>query len=130
GLAAAPGDLTSWLELATLLAAAKRPEADAAFEALGRAASSGGHVALAVACARWLASRKPDLAGALVDEIAAAHAAGGSKLDASVRPPLPAPRGTAPAASGTTSEALAVAAAEQAIAAARAYAVAHAPAKV
>jgi CRP-like cAMP-binding protein len=131
GLAAAPGDLTTWLELATLLAAAHRPEADDAFAGLGRAASSGGHVALAVACARWLAPRKPDVAGALVDEIVQAHAAGSSKVDASVRPPLPQPRAAAAApAPSTTSEDAAFAAAVAAIDAARAHAEAHAPAKL
>jgi CRP-like cAMP-binding protein len=131
GLAAAPGDLTSWLEVATLLAAARRPEADDAFAALGRAACTGGHVALAVACSRWLASRKPDLAGALVDEIAATHAAGSSRVDPTVRPPLPAraPRDAAPAG-GVVTEDAAVAAATKAIDAARAHADAHAPAKV
>ncbi|HTJ45067.1 MAG TPA: cyclic nucleotide-binding domain-containing protein [Kofleriaceae bacterium] len=129
-LAAAPGDLTHWLELATWLAAeGKLADADDAFAKLGEAANRGGHVALAVACSRWLIARRADAAGALVDEIASTHAAGSPKVDPTARPPLPAPRAAPPSAAPVKDLDDALAAAKQAIDAAAAHAVAHAPAK-
>jgi cAMP-dependent protein kinase regulator len=98
-LAAQPADLSQWLELATLLAAAGRTdEAEAAFARLGRAACVGGQVALAVACARWLAEQDAGSAPALIDQIVATHAAGAPGLDAAVRPRAPRSTGKPPKA--------------------------------
>ncbi len=95
-LAAAPADLDRWLELASLLAAAHAPDANRAFAELGRAASLGGQVAVAVACARWLAPREGGATAAaeLLDHVVALHAAGSPRVDVTARPRPP---GSAPA---------------------------------
>jgi CRP-like cAMP-binding protein len=125
-LAAAPADFDRWLELASLLAIDHPPAAHHAFAELGRAASLTGQVALAVACARWLAAR-PDgaaAAAALIDHIVERHAADALALDAHARPRPP---GSAPAALPSLTTTAPAAAASEAIARAAAAAAARAP---
>jgi cAMP-dependent protein kinase regulator len=91
-LQATPSDLGRWLEVAALLAAVgKREAAIDAFVALGKAADAVGQVALAVACARWLAGAKQDESSkALVTAIAATHCKGEARVDWAARPKPPA----------------------------------------
>ncbi len=132
-LAAAPSDLGAWLGLSAALAAAgERARAAESFRALGEAASDLGQVALAVACARWLADQKQKKeAEALTRRIAETHGRGSKRIDHAARP-LPPPRrpnsGAAPA-SATTLKA-AVAAANDAVAAATSAAAERAPASL
>jgi hypothetical protein len=92
-LEAAPGDLGAWFRVGTALArAGRRDEGGAVLAELGAAASERGHVALAVACARWLAQAKDTArADALARSIAATHAAGSERIDPALRPQPPAP---------------------------------------
>jgi len=127
-LAAQPADLSQWLELATLLAAAGRAdEAEDAFAKLGRAACVGGQVALAVACARWLAEQDAASAPALVDQIVETHAAGAAGIDAAVRPPAPRSPGKPPRAPKVKDVDGAVANARAAVDRALEHATANAP---
>jgi len=92
-LTATPSDLGAWLGLsATLVAAGERARAAESFCALGEAASDLGQVALAVACARWLADQKQKKeAEALTERIAQTHGRGSTRIDHAARP-LPPPR--------------------------------------
>jgi CRP-like cAMP-binding protein len=92
-LEASPADLGDWLDLATALSSAgRRDEAAVSFFELGKAASSLGQVALAVACARWLSQFERDAdAKTLVAQISETHCAGSEHIDRSTRPRPPAP---------------------------------------
>lgn len=95
-----PADLGAWLRTATMLAANNRREdAICAFSFLGEAANQLGQVALAVACARWLADAgQKQTAERLVDFVAETHCRGSKKVDWSVRakPAVPPPPSSAP----------------------------------
>lgn len=130
GLAASPSDYDTWLHLASLLAAAGRStDAEHAFLELGRAACHGGQVALAVACARWLALRGVADAEALVDQIAALHGAGSTRIDPSARPNPPLHATMPPSATLPASVDAAIGMATRAIGQAAQAAVARAPDK-
>ncbi len=119
-LIANPSDLDAWLEVAAgLVAAGDDDRANVAFAELGRAASSTGRVALAVACARFLAGRDAARASVLVDAIVATHAAGSAGLDEAARPPAP-PARAEPAASRALERTAALALAADAVTAAAA----------
>ena len=93
-LEVAPSELGLWLRLARALETAGQAEqAECAYAALGEAASDLGSVALAVACAWWLADNgHKDAAAKLVDQISSAHCRGSSRLDKKLRrPPVPPP---------------------------------------
>jgi CRP-like cAMP-binding protein len=102
-LAASPNNLGHFWELAAALGAAGRADqARAGFEKLGRAASSLGHVALAVACARALdAAGAAEAAAALLDHIAGEHGRGSSKIDRTLRSAPPAPPPAEPSMGGS-----------------------------
>jgi len=87
-LAANPADLGAWLRTATMLAAnGRRDDAVCAFSFLGEAANKLGQVALAVACARWLADAGQDkTADRLVAAVAETHCRGSKRVDWAVRP--------------------------------------------
>ena len=132
----APGDLDAWLEVAARLASiGAEQESNEAFDQLGRSACDTGRVALAVACARWLATRDADRAKKLTDRILQLHAAGSKRLDDAAVPPPLARQASAPGltlpetAEGATKEA-AIASAVKAVAAAAASAAAQAEKKV
>jgi CRP-like cAMP-binding protein len=133
-LEAAPSDLGVWLDLGAALAAAgKRDEAVDVMTALGDAASELGQVALAVACARWLAEQKATKpAEALVGRIARTHCADSERIDRSSRPrpPLPPISSGERRAVAPTSFDEAVARAGKAVAAAAAAARARAGTKL
>lgn len=99
-LAASKTDLGAWLRVCQALAlAGKEAEAAGGFDRLGRAASDLGQVALAVGCARWLATHdRADEASALVDAIAETHCQGATRIDSGARPAPPPRRGTEPVA--------------------------------
>jgi len=83
-----PGDLDVWLELAARLAATgANAAAIDAFVQLGQSACDTGRVALAVACARWLASRDEQHATRLTNRIIDLHAAGSPRIDPDAPPP-------------------------------------------
>lgn len=131
-LEAAPGDLDAWLEVAARLAATGARDASVdAFEQLGQSACDTGRVALAVACARWLAGRDAARGKKLTDRIIDTHGAGSKKIDESAHPPPLARKSSAtePVADGTVDEAGAIARAIAAIAAAAKNAAAVAPRK-
>ncbi len=126
-LTAAPSDLGAWLALsATLAAAGERARAAESFRALGEAASDLGQVALAVACARWLADQKKrSEAEALTARIAETHGRGSARIDHAARPTPPPRRpagDAAPAPAPATTLKAAVAAATAAVTAATAAA--------
>jgi cAMP-dependent protein kinase regulator len=98
-----PNDLGSWWELCGLLAVVGRKEASTrAYDQLGRAASSLGHAALAVACSRALDQAGEAKAGdAVIKWVAKEHASGSKKIDRSLRsrpPPPPTAEPTQPGA--------------------------------
>jgi CRP-like cAMP-binding protein len=127
-LAASPFDYDTWLHLAGLLAAAgKSAEAEHAFLELGRAACHGGQVALAVACARWLAQRGVAAAEALVDQIAELHGAGSPRIDPAARPNPPIHATIPPSATLPASVDAAIGMATRAVNQAAQAAVARAP---
>jgi CRP-like cAMP-binding protein len=129
-LAASPSDYDTWLHLAGLLAAAgKSAEAEHAFLELGRAACHGGQVALAVACARWLAQRGVAAADALVDQIAELHGAGSPRIDPAARPNPPIHATIPPSATLPASVDAAIGMATRAVNQAAQAAVARAPDK-
>jgi CRP-like cAMP-binding protein len=121
-----PGDLDAWVEVAARLAAVGAKEAaNTAFEQLGQSACDIGRVALACACARWLAGRDAQRGKKLVDKIIDVHGAGSKRIDEDVLPPqLPRARSSTrpPSASDVTEDtpdrADAIAAAQKALAAA------------
>jgi cAMP-dependent protein kinase regulator len=131
-LEASPGDLDAWLEVAARLAAIGARDASTdAFEQLGQSACDTGRVALAVACARWLAGRDAARGKKLTDRIIETHGAGSKKIDESAHPP-PLARGSSsgePAEIGDVDEAGAIARATAAISAAVKNAAAVAPRK-
>jgi CRP-like cAMP-binding protein len=129
-LAASPSDYDTWLHLAGLLAAAGRSaEAEHAFLELGRAACHGGQVALAVACARWLAQRGVAAADALVEQIAELHGAGSPRIDPAARPNPPIHATIPPSATLPASVDAAIGMATRAVNQAAQAAVARAPDK-
>jgi cAMP-dependent protein kinase regulator len=133
-LEAAPGDLDVWLEVAARLAAVgAREPAAAAFEQLGRSACDTGRVAIAVACARWLASRDAALAKKLTDRIIDFHGAGSKRIDDDAQPPvLSRASSSSEVEAGVQSPGVddAIARAQKALAAAAASAAEHAIKKV
>ncbi len=128
-----PADLGAWLRTATMLAANNRREdAICAFSFLGEAANQLGQVALAVACARWLADAgKKETSERLVDAVARTHCRGSKKVDWSVRPALvvPPPPSSAPEVAPCTLD-QAVSAANDAVRRAMKSAAENAPAKL
>jgi CRP-like cAMP-binding protein len=127
-LDASPGDLDAWLEVAARVAAlGARDAAAGAFEQLGQSACDTGRVALAVACARWLATRDAARGKKLTDRIIDAYGAGSRRIDEDAHPPvLPrASTGRMPPLDDDAEapdKAAAIAAAERALAAAAANA--------
>src|SRR5688572_19953245 len=104
-LEAEPADLDAWLEVASRLAAIGAKEASAvAFEQLGRSACDTGRVALAVACARWLAGRDAVRGKQLTDRIVELHGAGSKRIDDDALPPPLQGAGTDPVAVGAPSK--------------------------
>jgi len=120
-LEAAPGDLDAWLEVAARVAAiGAKDAAIVAFEQLGQSACDTGRVALAVACARWLASRDAARGKKLTDRIIDLHGAGSKRVDDGAKPP-PLARAKAPTVPpdiGAPDRDAAIARAERALAAA------------
>jgi CRP-like cAMP-binding protein len=134
-LEAAPGDLDAWLEVAARLAGIGAKDAAAtAFDELGQSACDTGRVALAVACARWLATRDAARAKKLTDRIIDLHGAGSKRvLDGAQPPQLARGKGstTPPPAIGTVvDKPSAIARATAACAAATASAATVAPKRV
>jgi CRP-like cAMP-binding protein len=130
-LEAAPGDLDAWLEVAARLAAiGARDASTSAFEQLGQSACDTGRVALAVACARWLASRDAPRGKKLSDRIIDTHGAGSKRIDESAHPPPLAGSVAEPASvDASITKEDAVARAENAVTAAAKNAAALAPRK-
>lgn len=130
-LEAVPSDLTAWWRLcAALGAAGETKEAFEAMRKLGLAAAQLGQVALAAACARGLAADGKGLdSKAVVDRIAALHAAGSEVIDKQARrlPPPRIPTGVPVAATAAATTAEAVGAARRAIASAEAMAADRTP---
>jgi cAMP-dependent protein kinase regulator len=132
-LETAPGDLDAWLEVAARLAAIGSRDASIhAFEQLGQSACDTGRVALAVACARWVAGRDAARGKKLTDRIIDAHGAGSKRIDESAHPPPLSRAGSASDAAAVDASVTkddAIARAEQAIAAAAKSAAELAPRK-
>ena len=124
-LESSPGDLDAWLEVAARLAAfGSRDASVAAFAQLGQSACDTGRVALAVACARWLAGRDAARAKQLTDHIVELHGAGSKRIDDGALPPPLVGDITTPVPVGTTTREAAIAHAERAVAGAAKHAAA------
>jgi cAMP-dependent protein kinase regulator len=129
-----PHDLGAWWELCATLSRVGRPvQAAAAHTSLGRAASTLGHAALAVACARALDQAGESKAATdIVKHVAKEHASGSKRIDPARRASPPPPPQTEPTQPGGQDELpedldAAVALAEQAVRGAAAAAASRAP---